>query len=359
MIMSVDKEWDGALDYICLHYGRDITEDLSRLSNLLADLAPQSDDKRRSLFDTLNCMKIRKFVLQNSNVKVDHLAFRIREEMHYDENWSLFIASGIVKLFGERVVSCDEEQDIPSDAELKKARKELINDLAGTLSNSVNEKLSAINQSLAEIKYSEGLSIARDVTEGYFVYGKGDCKDIYIKIPPEYKGAPVRRIESYAFWNRNDIKGVTIPSSVNRIESGAFDDCHKLERIELPEGLEKIPNSIFWECHALKKADIPKSVKEIGLYAFYSCKSLESLVIPDGVKVIEDACFYGCTTLDRVTIPATVCEMKNNAFGHCQNLKRIDFGGTCRQWLNMKRAKDWKSISMSGKIYCTDGVIEF
>jgi hypothetical protein len=108
----------------------------------------------------------------------------------------------------------------------------------------------------------------------YTVTGIGECTDTDIKIPPVYKGLPVKEIGSDAFYNCDNLVSVTIPDSVTSIGSSAFRDCSNLTSIVIPD-----------------------SVTSIGYDAFRSCSSLESVVIGDSVTSIGHAAFYNCDSL--------------------------------------------------------------
>ena len=61
---------------------------------------------------------------------------------------------------------------------------------------------------------------------------------------------------------------------------------------------------MFTGCENLKSVTLPSSIKEMGLGAFGVCKSLTEVIIPEGVKIrylndgdAELDAFMGCTAL--------------------------------------------------------------
>ncbi len=359
--MSINKEWDNihvALDVICSRYGSGIINDPKTFKNLLADFAPESVKEARAFCNTISCERIKRYISCGKEIDAGYLTYCIEEEMIIPNEWAPYVALGILRFTkGKSTDALDKADSIPEA--LTEEKLAIIKNLRDALNNSINQGIAGIAQGVSAIEYSEGLMITPDVTDGCYVYGIGTCKDIYIKIPPEHKGLPLKRIESCTFNYCRDIKGVKIPPTVQVLGDSVFSDCKNLERVEFPEGIERIPTGTFWYCYKLEKVNIPSSVREICKYAFFDCKSLKSVDIPEGVKIIEESAFYGCEKMERISIPASISVIKANAFGYCNRLKRIDFGGSCSQWKAIDKRARWKTAMMSGKIYCSDGILDF
>ena len=109
-----------------------------------------------------------------------------------------------------------------------------------------------------------------------------------------------------AFYDRSDIKSITIPSSVKCIGDDAFGGCKGLMKIEIPNGVTEIGRCAFSRCVGLKSITIPNSVKRIGAYAFEGCTSLTHIEISDGVTSIGNSVFEGCIGLTHIHIPSSV-----------------------------------------------------
>lgn len=181
----------------------------------------------------------------------------------------------------------------------------------------------------------------------YYEVAKCDYSfDIYLSIPSEYKGIPVKKICKNAFSNRN-ILGVSIPNSIIEIEEGAFSNCKSLKSVEifsgvtkipcdafkgcenlesviLPDSIEEIEEGAFSNCSSLRDIEIPKGIKKISRNTFSGCKVLKSIAIPEGVEEIEECAFDGCNWLTSITISKNVTNISNYAFRGCNNLLKIE-----------------------------------
>lgn len=170
----------------------------------------------------------------------------------------------------------------------------------------------------------------------------------------EIKGADL--VESGAFYGNENVKKVTIPSSVTVIGNYAFTTCFNLEEIILvgTPGLETIGKHAFWGCTQLSTITWPASLTTIGEGAFLGCEKLTAIEIPQNVTSIginafggcigissitvaasnakyisQDNCLIdtdtnklilGCTSLEEMTIPTTVTIIGENAFAGNRNI---------------------------------------
>jgi len=87
-----------------------------------------------------------------------------------------------------------------------------------------------------------------------------------------------------AFYGAENLKTITIPSSIVSIDYYAFAQCEKLETV------------IFEENSSLT-----------GIYegAFYGCKNLKNIILPDSIVEISDFAFYGCSSLTKIPVSET------------------------------------------------------
>ena len=77
-----------------------------------------------------------------------------------------------------------------------------------------------------------------------------------LKIPESYQGQPVVEIADSAFYRSEDLRSVTIPSSIKRIGTGAFADCEKLNTLRFEKGGAcTIAESAFQGCVLLSKVE--------------------------------------------------------------------------------------------------------
>lgn len=132
--------------------------------------------------------------------------------------------------------------------------------------------------------------------DGLVYYGntlysvKGKCKS-NVEIE---KGTT--SISPFAFYNRKELKSITVPESIQVINTGAFMDCISLKEINfIGKELKYICDMAFQNCEKIDKVYLPKSVKHIGK-AFNGCNNLENILIYDNVDFIDEEAFENCNT---------------------------------------------------------------
>lgn len=100
---------------------------------------------------------------------------------------------------------------------------------------------------------------------------------------------------------QNELKSITVPSSVTKIAKKAFSFCTELETINLSEGLESIGDMAFWACKSLESISIPSTVTEIGSNAFAGCENLKSVTLPRAFEGQISEIFEGCPADMQIT----------------------------------------------------------
>lgn len=152
----------------------------------------------------------------------------------------------------------------------------------------------------------------------------------------------INKIGDYAFKDRGNIIGVTIPDSVEEIGEQAFaytrlttinlsDNVSTigesaftnsaLTNITIPEGVTEIEAYTFYGCLKLTDINMHNGITSIGPYAFYACESLNSVTLPNGLNSIGDVAFYQCSKLTNITIPNNVISIGKSAFSKCFSLE--------------------------------------
>ncbi len=145
-----------------------------------------------------------------------------------------------------------------------------------------------------------------------------------VTIPSEINGYKVIRVGERAFYNRNKVTSISLPSTITRIGKYAFSHVH-LESIEVPEGVTIIEEHTFENCMYLTDVKLPSSLQEIGTSAFVLCSKLETISLPSGLKRIANATFSSCESLKSISIPNEVTEIETATFSGCSNLESISF----------------------------------
>ena len=67
-------------------------------------------------------------------------------------------------------------------------------------------------------------------------------------------------------------------------------------------------------CQNVRTVSLPSTLTSIPDSCFENCSSLESIVIPSNVTSIATEAFYGCTSIEEITIPASVTTLYRSAF---------------------------------------------
>ena len=202
------------------------------------------------------------------------------------------------------------------------------------------------------------------------LYNKDQTVIIYYPIqnPAEEFSIPegVEIIGKHSFFACNNLKKITIPSSVFRLENNPFSGCNRLqvenhsrnyifdegiiynkyltsvigclngtqaEEVILPETIAAINRNSFWNCKGIKKLVIPKNVRRIGYNPFAGCENMllsgnpSGYFIQNGVVFSADKTAICCAT-DRAVgeqyaVPNEVRTINRGVFSGCRRLKTI------------------------------------
>jgi len=152
-------------------------------------------------------------------------------------------------------------------------------------------------------------------------------------------GSGVTEVEDYAFCGCNSLKTVTIGKNVTSISSKAFEDCGYLTAIQVDSNnatyssdnkgvlFNKNKTVLIRAPEALKgDYTIPGSVKKIGENAFYYCKNLLSVSLGSGITEIGQRAFFRNTQLTSMKIPDSVKTIGKGAFEDCSDLRSVTIG---------------------------------
>nr|MCR5448378.1 leucine-rich repeat protein [Solobacterium sp.] len=161
----------------------------------------------------------------------------------------------------------------------------------------------------------------------------------------------VNNIGHRAFANCTSLKTVNMPekfTSETRIESEAFSGCPGLTSMIIPEGVTELPGlwlysdvdetlgGMFSRCDNLKTITLPSTIRDIGRNALADLISLENIIMPERFAsntYVGDNAFSGCEKLTSITIPEGVVSLggmseENGSFAGCPNLKTITLPST-------------------------------
>lgn len=171
----------------------------------------------------------------------------------------------------------------------------------------------------------------------------------------------VRTIGAYAFYNAgsytngayNNVRSVTIPSTVTKLQNNYFYQCpvqtvtlnsdsivgqttyssnaslHKMfgaqvRQYIIGDSVKSIANSAFYNQSAdsIKSILLPEGLTSIGSWAFGYLENLDSITLPSGLLSIGSDAFYG-SGLRAITIPGSVTDMGGQAFQNCDKLASV------------------------------------
>ncbi|MBR2008923.1 MAG: leucine-rich repeat domain-containing protein [Peptococcaceae bacterium] len=160
----------------------------------------------------------------------------------------------------------------------------------------------------------------------------------------------VMTISDFAFYECDNLTGVTLPDSLTLIDGYAFYECDNLVSVTIPNSVLAISPYAFAYCRNLQDVIILEGVTRIGNYAFHLCGSLTSITIPRSVTVVGMGAFHQCTGLTSVTIPDSIATIEDYAFNYCYDLENVYYTGTKAQW---------KTIDIGDNYYLTNANIHY
>lgn len=94
-----------------------------------------------------------------------------------------------------------------------------------------------------------------------------------------------------------------------------------LNKVIIEEGTEIIESSAFKKCENLKLVSLPSTIKSIDFHAFYGCKSLDTISFPASIRQIGQAAFR-YTGISEVNITSPVEFLGTHTFADCGKLER-------------------------------------
>ena len=177
-------------------------------------------------------------------------------------------------------------------------------------------------------EHETGLSFRLiDNDTAFEVSGIGSAEGV-ITVPDTYRGLPVTKIGTKAFYNRKELTCIMLGDNITEIGKQAFANCSYLTDANLPKNLKAIGAQAFQSCRALASAVvIPDGVTELGDQAFSYCQQLPSVTFGKGVTTIGTGVFQGCSSLSALDLPDTVVTVGEAAFAKCSSLADVRFGG--------------------------------
>ena len=135
-----------------------------------------------------------------------------------------------------------------------------------------------------------------------------------------------------AAFNQAWFTSIELPDSLTEIGESVFMGCQNLSSVKLPSNLKSIGKRAFSMCgtkddpsKGLTEIDIPDTVTSIGSYAFDQCYALKNVKLPNNAAftTLSEHVFGNCCSLEGITIPNSVTEIGERAFEYCTKLSSI------------------------------------
>lgn len=148
-------------------------------------------------------------------------------------------------------------------------------------------------------------------------------------------GKNISRIDSWAIRNNTVLERITVSDDnpyFKSVDGVLFSKDGKIllafpnlnaERYAVPEGVETIADTAFYKCDNLKEVTLASTVKTLGNLSFLKAVSLEKINLNEGIMAIGDNAFLGCEKLSSLVIPDTIESIGEYAFYNCVNLLEI------------------------------------
>ncbi len=137
-----------------------------------------------------------------------------------------------------------------------------------------------------------------------------------------YINYPANTIPQSAFYYKDSLTSIVLPSSIVTIDQNAFYHCDQLAAIVIPTSVTSIKIQAFAFCSGLTSLIIPNSVTSIADFCFYYCTNLTTVSIPPSVTHLGLVAF-GNSGLETVNIPSSVISFRPEVFTNCNKLKKI------------------------------------
>ena len=180
----------------------------------------------------------------------------------------------------------------------------------------------------------------------------------------------VKAVGAYAFYECENLTGLTFPNTIISIGRSAFDNVgvtsvsfpssllsigglafngSSVTSVSFPNSLTKMGEWVFnatpWylnqpdgliyagpvvyaykgEMPPNSSISIPSGTKGIAGRAFHNCPNMTSISFPNTLQSIGIWAFYACTGLTNITIPTSVSSIGAGAFYQCGNLSSFSF----------------------------------
>lgn len=122
-------------------------------------------------------------------------------------------------------------------------------------------------------------------------------------------------------WTDSE-EGTTWFSNPLRYAHNLYVNGTRAARLVIPEGVTELKEGCFFGCNATA-VQLPSTLRKIGACAFRTCTNLTEVTLPDNLETVEQGAFDGCENLQRVNIGRGIKRIEYGAFHLCTKLSQV------------------------------------
>ena len=161
----------------------------------------------------------------------------------------------------------------------------------------------------------------------------------------------------------SSIEDLVIPESENgrnvlSIDPNMFYNNDNIKSISLPSTLKSIGDSCFALCDSFETITLSPSMHMVTMRSFMSCKGLKEVIIPEGIKVIEMHAFTKCENILTIMLPSTITRIDSSAFYNNKSLEAVYYNGSADDFENIKIEKYNNDYFLDNIYYYSEDYIE-
>ena len=133
------------------------------------------------------------------------------------------------------------------------------------------------------------------------------------------------------YWKFSPDSGLLVISGKGAISNYKFPENPtpwkriSIDTLVIEEGVTEIGDYAFYYCENLRSISLPTSLTKIGALAFTGCNGIDSLDIPANVRSIEHSAFCYCRNIQSLKIQSDSIDVAAFAFGFCDKLQKTAY----------------------------------
>ena len=197
-------------------------------------------------------------------------------------------------------------------------------------------------------------------------YNSGELTKLVF--PKKYQNLDVTAINNSAFWEKDKLVGIIMPSTVTDVGYNVFKNCTGIEEITVPISLSLTKGSnaseaAFAGCTNIKKINFTKGTRigaDYGGYydraPWYISKENDlEITMEEGITRIGHYMFANVTGVKKLELPTTITSIGSDAFNNCSNWEtKIDMS----KWTTIGSAAFSNCSKITGEFKLSDELSE-